>query len=189
MWSSEIRKQLPPTDFFARADGAALLADDEGDIDGLDSADGKSILEICGNAFGQPRMLRWHYRSRCESLIAFSNREFYRDELVTFPTARPGSFSVDLVKLTGNYKKGRNPAEAQNVAEEAIRFMRAHAKFDEQKIPTLGIVAVNSQQRDLIDEELRRLKADDKDVEEYEEKVKAKGDEVFVEESRKCPRR
>lgn len=174
------QKQLPPTDFFARADTATALANDEDDIEGLNDAEGESILEVCGNVFGQPRMLRWHYRSRCESLIAFSNKEFYRDELVTFPTARPGSFSVDLVKLTGNYKKGRNPAEAQRVAEEAIRFMRKHAKFDEQNIPTIGIVAVNSQQRDLIDEELRRLKADDPDVEEYEEKVKAKGDEVFV---------
>jgi very-short-patch-repair endonuclease len=174
------QKQLPPTDLFARADGATMLTNDEEDMDGIDDADGESILEVCGNAFGQPRMLRWHYRSRCESLIAFSNAEFYHDELVTFPAARPGAFSVNLVKLRGNYKKGRNPAEAQIVAEEAIRFMRKHAALDVKDIPTIGIVAVNSQQRDLINEELRLLEADDPGVEEYRKKVEEKGDPVTV---------
>jgi len=77
----------------------------------------------------QVRQLKWHYRSRCESLIAFSNAEFYNNSLVTFPTARPdGSFSVSLIRVEGVYQARRNIAEASRIAEEAIAFMRAFAK-------------------------------------------------------------
>jgi very-short-patch-repair endonuclease len=125
-------------------------------------------------------MLRWHYRSRCESLIAFSNKEFYRGGLITFPTARPSLFSVDLVRVDGGYDARRNPAEAQQIVEEAIRFMRHFAEAGQEDIPTLGLVAINREQRDLILEELRRLEAGDALVEMYQEKVAAKGEPLFV---------
>src|SRR6185437_11393363 len=64
-------KQLPPTDFFSRADAA------EGEDEDADDLDAESILEACESTFGHRRRLRWHYRSRCESLIAFSNASFY----------------------------------------------------------------------------------------------------------------
>jgi very-short-patch-repair endonuclease len=172
------QKQLPPTDFFSRADdtpSSEPAADDD-----FEDIDDESILEACQKTFRQVRMLRWHYRSRCESLIAFSNKEFYRNDLITFPMARPNSFSVDLVKVGGSYEARRNPAEAQRIAEEAVRFMRRFADSDEERIPTIGLVAVNREQRDLIFEELRRLEAEDPLVEVYREKVAAKGEPVFV---------
>lgn len=172
------QQQLPPTDFFSRA-GAETPATDD-DEDAFEDLEDESILEACQKAFRQTRMLRWHYRSRCESLIAFSNKEFYRGELITFPMARPGSFSVDLVRVQGYYVARRNTAEAQVVAEEAIEFMRRHAGDDADKIPSLGIVAVNSDQRDLVFEEVRRLQGDDPLVESYREKVAAKGEPFFV---------
>ena len=89
------QKQLPPTDFFSRANDGAAPTDDE---DGFDDVDDQSILEVCQKTFRQVRTLIWHYRSRCESLIAFSNKEFYQNGLITFPTARPNSFSVDSSK-------------------------------------------------------------------------------------------
>ncbi len=172
------QKQLPPTDFFSRSgDGEASNIEDDGDFEDIDD---ESILEACQKTFRQTRLLRWHYRSRCESLIAFSNREFYRGELITFPTARPGSFSIDLIRVNGSYEARRNPAEAQMVAEEAIDFMRRFADENASEIPTLGIVAVNGEQRDLIFEELRRLESDDELVERYREKVAEKGEPVFI---------
>src|SRR5262249_7427041 len=101
------QKQLPPTDFFSRSDDVQPTADDDEDFEDIDD---ESILEACQKAFRQVRMLRWHYRSRCESLIAFSNKEFYRGELITFPTARPNLFSVDLMRAGGSYDARRNPA-------------------------------------------------------------------------------
>jgi superfamily I DNA and/or RNA helicase len=88
--------QLPPSDFFSRVtpadEGGAENEDESDDIDA------ESILDWSLKTFHAPRRLKWHYRSRCESLIAFSNREFYSSklgsygDLVTFPNAQPESF-------------------------------------------------------------------------------------------------
>ena len=95
------QKQLPPTDFFNRS-GESAADDDFEDIDD------ESILEACQKTFNEVRRLRWHYRSRCESLIRFSNENFYKDNpLITFPAARPGLFSIDLVRIDGVYQAQR----------------------------------------------------------------------------------
>lgn len=167
-------KQLPPTDFFHRSE------EDVGDSYEEESLDDESILEACQKTFGQTRMLRWHYRSRCESLIAFSNREFYENALITFPSPEPQAFSVDLVRVNGSYKAGCNLQEAQRIAEEAIAFMRHFSDAEASDIPTIGLVAINTKQRDLIFEELRQLESGDEKVERYRERVAAKGEPVFV---------
>jgi len=168
-------KQLPPTDFFSRSE--EIRSDDD-----YEDVDDESILEACQKAFHQVRRLRWHYRSRCESLIAFSNREFYADTLITFPTAKPASFSVDLVRVEGVYQARRNAIEAARIAEEAVEFMRhfANAGLAGTQVPSLGIVAVNTDQRDLIFEELHRLSADDDLVQRFREKVAERGEDIFV---------
>jgi len=167
-------KQLPPTDFFQRSDQSVIEDEEHEDVDD------ESVLEACQKTFKQVRMLRWHYRSRCESLIAFSNREFYKNGLITFPSATPNSFSIDLVRVNGDYKAGCNLQEAQRLAEEAIALMRHYADFEREVIPTLGLVAVNSKQRDVIFEELRQLEAGDERVERYREKVASKGEPVVI---------
>ncbi|MDR3497264.1 MAG: AAA domain-containing protein, partial [Ancalomicrobiaceae bacterium] len=166
-------KQLPPTDFFARM---AMEGEEEDDED----LSAESILEICTRSFSTRRRLKWHYRSRCESLIAFSNREFYDGKLVTFPNARPDAFSIDLIRVDGAYKASRNVAEAARVAEEAVAFMRYAAELDDGALPSLGIVAVNRDQRDLIAEELRRLMHADELADRYRTRVAARGEPLFV---------
>jgi superfamily I DNA and/or RNA helicase len=166
-------KQLPPTDFFQRSETAS---EDDDFVD----VDDESILAACQQMFRKTRLLRGHYRSRCESLIAFSNKEFYRNGLITFPTARPNAFSIELVPVAGNYDASRNVIEAQRVAEQAIEFMSHHADRDQDHLPSLGIVAVNSQQRELIFEEMRRLEAGDDLVEMYREKVARKHEPLFI---------
>ena len=148
-------KQLPPTNFFDRSEGTPVSEDESDDIDD------ESILERCQKVFDDVRRLKWHYRSRCESLIRFSNKEFYEKSLITFPAAKPNSFSIDLIRVDGTYKASLNVAEAERVAEEAIEFMRYFSGSDEASIPTLGMVAINMNQKDLIQETLRRLSAGD----------------------------
>ena len=172
-------QQLPPTDFFARAESQTNDAGPS-DTEDDDDIDAESILEACERTFGERRRLKWHYRSRCESLIAFSNHSFYGNKLITFPMAKPGSFSVRLIRVDGIYRARRNPAEAARVAQEAVAFMRHFANAPEDELPTLGIVAINFEQREFIDEELRRLWADDEFVEIYLERVKAKGEPFFI---------
>ena len=157
-------------------DGGGSLADNEE----YEDIDDESILEGCQKAFRQVRRLKWHYRSRCESLIAFSNREFYDNSLITFPMAQPDSFSVDLIRVDGAYQARQNVAEALRVAEEVIGFMRHHAAQNEETMPTIGIAAINIEQRDLIREELRRLSMGDDLVDEFQAKATKKGEPVFV---------
>ena len=73
-------KQLPPTNFFARSDQS-----EDDDID-YTERDQLSILDEAADSGLPTRQLSWHYRSRDESLIAFSNKNYYRNRLVTFPS-------------------------------------------------------------------------------------------------------
>ena len=164
------RNQLPPTDFFTRVTPAEEFGA-EADED-ADDIDAESILDWALKTYQAPRRLKWHYRSRCESLIAFSNREFYSSragsagDLITFPSARPGAFSIDLVRVDGSYKAGRNPAEVGRVVEAAIAFMIRNSSLPPDEIPTLGIATMNLEQREAIREEFNRA-ARDEAVERY----------------------
>jgi very-short-patch-repair endonuclease len=168
------RKQLPPTSFFERSDTSTAQEDDEEDL-----IDDESILERCQKVFNEVRRLKWHYRSKCESLIRFSNENFYDRSLITFPAAKPAAFSIDLLRVNGTYQVRRNPTEAERIAEEAVEFMRHFSEYN-RALPTLGIVAVNTDQRDLIAETLRRLSADDELVDAYMKKAEEKGEPLFV---------
>ena len=145
-------QQLPPTSFFDRMG--------EGDDDGEDfvSADVESVLGLC-RAQGIPvETLKWHYRSRHESLIALSNREFYGGDLVVF--ASP-DFDRDQTGLrfrhlpNAVYENSRNRDEAKAVAKAVME----HA----EKTPdmTLGAAAFSAKQAEAIQDELEILRRQD----------------------------
>jgi very-short-patch-repair endonuclease len=143
-------KQLPPTSFFDRiADNAA----DDDDQELTLAEDAKSILEL-SEAIFTPRMLRWHYRSRHESLIAFSNKHFYKNDLIVFPSpsGQGGRFGVGWVFLDqGATTTGVNPVEARAVAKAA-----ADALLNDRR-RTIGVVAMNIKQAQRISDELAAL--------------------------------
>lgn len=133
-------KQMPPTSFFTNS----TL-----DEDNQEHEDLESILDDC-LALNMPQThLLWHYRSRHESLIAFSNREFYDNKLYTFPSADDRQSRVRLVHVDGWFDRGKtrqNLAEAQTVVEELSRL--AH---DPQRAGySVGVVTFNVQQQTLI---------------------------------------
>jgi very-short-patch-repair endonuclease len=74
------RWQLPPTTFFAAADDDEMLEDES-----RAATEGYESLLDTTNAFMPSWYLDWHYRSRDEALISFSNHHIYKDRLVTFP--------------------------------------------------------------------------------------------------------
>lgn len=145
-------KQLPPTSFFDSLTGEI---EDEDNV----TADLPSILGMC-DAMGAPqRMLRWHYRSRHESLIMLSNHEFYENKLVIFPS--PGSkHRMGLVfhhlkdTIYDRGKTRTNQKEAEIVAEAVLEHARRSPKL------SLGVAAFSSAQRQAIQEalETRRRK-------------------------------
>lgn len=135
-------KQLPPTNFFNRAD-LETAEEDESDI-----GDFESILSLC-KSIGMPgRGLRWHYRSRREPLIAFSNRHFYSGDLVTFPSIRDAS--SDAVRLEfvpqGRWIDRANLPEAERVTDLVIRHLRTRPET------SMGIIAFNQSQQSAIED-------------------------------------
>jgi len=110
------------------------------------------------------RRLHWHYRSRHEKLIAYSNRHFYNSDLVIFPSpnAESPEYGIKFTYVSkGRCSNQHNIEEAQAVAEAVLHH--AQHRLDE----SLGVVAMSSRQRDQIEraiDELRRNRTEFNDT-------------------------
>ncbi len=150
-------KQLPPTSFFNRADDAGETGAEN--AEDAPVQDLESILDECLGA-GLPTLrLEWHYRSRHESLIAFSNHRYYDSRLITFPSPVTNDMAVKLNVVPGIYDRGAtrtNRVEADAIVKEIL----AHFSDAARRKLTVGVVTFNqTQQRlieNLLDEELRK---------------------------------
>lgn len=148
-------KQLPPTNFFNRVD------DSEDGIDEDDVQDLESILDEC-LSIGMPKLsLNWHYRSRHESLITFSNVTYYENKLVTFPSPVTSDKGVRFERVHGIYDRGgsrTNRAEADAI----VKSIETHYLDPARRTLTLGVVTFNQAQQSLIErllDERRRASA------------------------------
>lgn len=131
-------KQMPPTSFFA---GSGPNVEDLA-LDDLDS-----ILDDA-LALGIPSQhLQWHYRSKHESLIAFSNTQFYNNKMFTFPSANDRERHVTAVHVNGIYTNGTNIKEAEAVVAEIVK------RFHDSKLrkQSIGVVTFNVKQQTLIE--------------------------------------
>ncbi len=164
-------KQLPPTNFFAVTGGTVEAPRGE-DGEPL-FEDSESILEEFMAAGVATCRLKWHYRSAHESLIHFSNAQFYDAELRTFPsverdTAERG-LAFELV-ADGVYEgKGVNPVEARRVSEAVVAFAREElarrAAGDGAR--SLGVGTFNVRQQTAIQDELERHRREDPSLEAF----------------------
>lgn len=157
-------KQLPPTKFFAKMTGTA---DDNDDDDGAQVADMESILGLFTARGAPQRMLRWHYRSRHQSLIAISNSQFYESKLfiVPSPYTQEAGMGLRFHHIPdGIFDSGGTAAniiEARKVAEAII----AHAKTYPNL--SLGVATFSVNQRRAIQEEVETLRRLNPDTEEF----------------------
>jgi hypothetical protein len=149
-------RQLPPTSFFA------INSVDE---DNFATEDLESVLDDC-LALSMPQThLLWHYRSRHESLIAFSNRQYYENKLLTFPSPNDLVSKVRLVPVDGLYDRGRtkqNLPEAKAVVAEVLRRLTDPVLSR----LSMGIVSFSSVQQNLIEDCLTDAFKDHPDLEE-----------------------
>ncbi len=153
-------KQLPPTSFFERRSG-----EEDGATAEVETHDLDSILDECLGA-GIPTVeLTWHYRSRHESLIAFSNQVYYGGRLVTFPSPVTRDDAVSFRHVgDGVYARGgarTNEREAKAVVAEALAVLRA------PESRSLGIVTFNAEQQTLIEDLLDKARRDDPALERF----------------------
>jgi very-short-patch-repair endonuclease len=160
-------EQLPPTSFFNSQVNIAsddLAFEDEGNV-----ADFSSILKLLngGQLSKNNMMLQWHYRSRDESLIAFSNAKIYGNQLVTFPSPINAVSEERGVKLdfvsNGVWENQRigNPIEAKEVAKMVMAFFEKYGDKETGLLKySLGVVAFGITQSDAIEEALDLLMED-----------------------------
>lgn len=149
-------KQMPPTNFFSA--GASNDDPEEEDLE--------SILDQALAARLPLRRLMGHYRSRHETLIAFSNSKYYENSLVTYPSSDTKESAVTLRRINGAYAKGKgrnNPIEAKAVVDEIVRRLTK----SEGRVKTIGVVALNTDQQRTIEDLLDDARRAHPEIEPY----------------------
>ena len=139
-------KQMPPTSFFGKGDS-------EEEVDEEVTEDLESILDECLAAQLPELALNWHYRSRYESLIQFSNQKYYKGGLFTFPAPVAKDTAVKLHVVEGVYDKGdtrTNSNEAKAIVEFIIQHLQS--QLGQENPLTLGVVTFNMTQQKLIED-------------------------------------
>jgi len=150
-------QQMPPTAFFQSSHGV------ERDLEDSMVMGSQSLLELARVAFPSI-MLRYHYRSRHESLIAFSNEAFYGGALVTAPRSERISPAPELEglhwhRVEGLWQDQRNLAEADAAVELVARLVAMQTPSG--GLPTVGVVTFNLTQAEIIAERLAARRFDD----------------------------
>ncbi|MDI9617545.1 DUF3320 domain-containing protein [Methanothermobacter sp.] len=136
--------QLPPTSFFDQ-----MLTSEEDSEDVATAADIESILHLCKRSF-PVRMLRWHYRSRHESLIAVSNQEFYDNRLLVYPSPsrEDEELGLHLRYIPDTvYERGRtssNPLEAAAVVEAIEEHFIRYGTSRSLGVGTFSVAQMNA---------------------------------------------
>jgi|GEM_PF-246447 len=159
-------KQLPPTSFFA-----ATLSDSDFDVDADDeefddTGAYDSILEEAVNAVPE-RTLKWHYRSRHEDLIAFSNAKIYNNELITFPSNMdkvPDNGVEYIYVENGVYDRGgkkHNLNEAKRVASLVFEHIKKYPNR------SLGVVTFSEAQQHAVEGAIIQIRLEDNRYEEF----------------------
>lgn len=157
-------RQLPPTRFFAKMTEAAN--DDEDDVSQV--ADIESVLGLFVARGLSQRMLRWHYRSRHQSLIAVSNTQFYENKLFIVPSPYTQEAGMGLqfyhvpdgIFESGS-GKGINTVEAKAIAKAIMNHARKYPEY------SLGVATFSVSQRKAIQDELELLRRLNPDLEEF----------------------
>lgn len=136
-------QQLPPTSFFDQ------MTNSEIGEEVATALDMESILHLCKLSFPVV-MLKWHYRSRHESLIAVSNQEFYDNQLLIYPSPSSNTESLGLkFKYNPNngYDRGKsssNRGEARDVVAEIFKHFERYGDTKSLGVGTFSVAQMNA---------------------------------------------
>ena len=155
-------KQMPPTSFFQK--GESEDGDDEGEV----QEDMESILDECLAAGVFSAHLNWHYRSRHESLIAFSNHNYYEDRLYTFPSAsRSPTLGVRFEFVEGGTYDRRASRTNEKEARALVDFVFERVKAPGYRPRSVGVVTFSEAQRDLVESLFDERREKDPSIESF----------------------
>ena len=152
-------KQMPPTNFFQKGESG----DDEDESEDLES-----ILDECLAAGLHSAYLSWHYRSRHESLISFSNHHYYGDRLCTFPAAK----TTPRLGVAWHFvENGVYDAKASRTnraeAEALVDYVFSRLADPTQKRRSAGVVTFSMAQKNLIEDIFEERRAANPKFEDY----------------------
>jgi very-short-patch-repair endonuclease len=152
-------QQLPPTTFFASGEDESLFNEED-----PQATEGfESLLDMM-NSFLRSRYLEWHYRSRDEALISFSNHHVYKDRLVTFPG--PGGLAA-ISHVLVQQALGQDGEEESSAAEvrRVVELILEHARTRPQE--TLGVIAMGIKHADRLQRALDEALGDSREFDEF----------------------
>ncbi|TJZ99175.1 AAA domain-containing protein [Actinacidiphila oryziradicis] len=154
--------QLPPTDFFQRVLSGADHRDDDPEDDSAPAVF-ESLLDMLCSRLPHVHTLKWHYRSRDERLIAFSNHAIYNDRLVTFPgTTLDSPIRLETVDAHARLgQSGSVPEEVQRVVELALDHATHQPRL------SLGVITMGQRHADRINLALRQALEDRPELQEF----------------------
>lgn len=150
-------EQMPPTNV-AQVKSNEDESSEENEVEGFVEKDSESILSLAKDSNIPDVMLKWHYRSADESLIAFSNKRYYENDLSTFPSPSAErstkGLSFNFVKdgkfvrpgMTGQGARGTNVAEIDAIVKEIAARLKDPATKDD----SIGVVTFNKEQMEAI---------------------------------------
>ena len=147
-------KQLPPFDLFQ-------VREDESEEEDEEISEEKSLLDLARTRY-KTINLNWHYRSRYQDLINFSNHAFYEGLLNVAPNAvsDPQYPPIRWVKCNGTWENQTNHVEANTVADVMMRIWDGSARKGEP-FPSVGVITFNDRQQTLITDLIeKRLESD-----------------------------
>jgi len=150
-------KQMPPTSFFS-----TIKLDEEN----MDVEDLESILDDCLSLSVPSKYLLRHYRSKHESLIAFSNVNYYENKLLTFPSSDDLNRKVKYHHVNGFYDKGKTRTNKFE-ADEIVQYIKSHYNDSKKRKLSVGVVTFSQTQQNLIEDKLQKLFMTDPKLEEF----------------------
>ncbi|MBU3188961.1 DUF4011 domain-containing protein [Clostridium bowmanii] len=141
-------KQLKPSSTFtSKYDGEE---EEDEDLETAAAFEEESLLDLAKYSFVSTS-LYYHYRSKYDELINFSNYAFYGGKLEVSPniakTNSEGVHPIERIKVCGKWTSRTNPEEAK----EVINLVKTILK-NRNENETIGIITFNITQRDLIDD-------------------------------------
>lgn len=156
-------KQMSPSQAFVR--DVSNYEDET--VEGYDSVEksliySKSLLDFVSTQYNSAT-LNYHYRSQSHKLVNFSNKKFYKNELIIADIAKKLNKPIEVLELEGKYHDTKNVVEAEKAVELIFELVKTKSAKD-----TIGVIAMNKKQQDLI-------------VSRLERKLSEKGDQEWVE--------
>ena len=159
-------RQLPPTNFFSTSTSNGNDDYDDDNEEDFEDEVYDSILEETANVLPN-RTLLWHYRSKHEHLISFSNQEIYKNELVTFPSSNESEpdTGVEFSFVEGGYYERGTKRNNILEAKRCVELVEDHIKKNPDR--SLGIIAFSEAQQQTILNEVQKFREANPKYEEF----------------------